>query len=98
MTIKNSIIRFLEEQGGLQFAGRIANAVSEIHLCKPSNCECRMRELENEGKIMRELIDNPAGRNKVVAYKLAEEKPFIPTYRPEVALQKLIEESQKSLL
>ena len=97
-TIKQSIIRFLEEQGGLQFAGKIARAVAEIHLAKESNVERRMRELENEGKITRELVDNPAGGNKVVAYKLAEEKPFIPTYRPEIALQKLINESQKSLL
>ncbi|MEK7112315.1 MAG: hypothetical protein AAB875_03220 [Patescibacteria group bacterium] len=101
MTIKNSIIRFLEEQGGLQFAGKIANAVSEIHFCKPSNCERRMRELENEGKITRELVDNPAGGNKVVAYRLSTNKPIVYNpmhYRPEILKAKLISESQKSLL
>ena len=97
-TIKQSIIQFLEEQGGLQFAGKIARVVAEIHLAKESNVERRMRELENEGKITRELVDNPAGGNSVVAYKLAEEKPIILSYRPEIAKAKLISDSQVSLL
>ena len=100
MTIKNSIIRFLEEQGGLQFAGKIARVVAEIHLAKESNVERRMRELENESKITRELVENPAGGNRVVAYRIKSvQKTENPMHwRPEIALQKLINESQKSLL
>ena len=100
MTIKNSIIRFLEEQGGLQFAGKVARAVAEIHLAKESNVERRMRELENEGKIERELVDNPAGGNKVVAYRIKPmQKPEKPMHwRPEILKAKLISDSQPNLI
>ena len=100
MTIRESIIKFLEENDGLQFGGHIARNVAMLHECKESNVERRIRELENEGKIERQLVENPSGGNKVVAYRLKPmQKPENPTHwKPEVALQKLINESQKSLL
>lgn len=99
-TIKNSIIRFLEEQGGLQFAGKVARAVAEIHLAKESNVERRCRELENDGKITRELVDNPAGGNKVVAYRIKSvQKTENPMHwRPEVLKAKLFADSQPNLI
>lgn len=101
-TIKESIIRYLESNPGPQYAGAIARVVAEIHECKSSNCERRMRELEDEGKIISEYVANPNGRgNKVVRYSLKPmqqpEKPM-QSWRPEFLKQKLIRESQDNLL
>ena len=108
MTIKESIIRYLEEQGTLQFSGKLCRAVAEIHLCKESNVERRCRELENSGTIERHLLANPSGGNKVVAYRLSTIRQVVYKpmqnlnqsmhWRPEVAKQKLISDSQPNLI
>mgnify|MGYP001561318034 CR=1 FL=1 len=100
MTIKESIIRYLEEQGGLQFSGKVCRAVAEIHLCKESNVERRCRELEVEGKLERQLADNPSGGNKVVLYRINPMQKFsnLGHDRPDFLKAKLISDSQKSLL
>ena len=100
MTIKESIIRYLEENKDWQYGGTISRAVAEIHLCKESNVERRQRELEDEGKIESQYVTNPNGRgNKVVKYKLkGDVLSGIPAYRPEILRAKLTSDSQKSLL
>lgn len=100
MTIKESIVQFLEEQGSWQFAGRVARAVAESHQAKESNVERRMRELEDSGTIERQLVANPAGGNRVVQYRVKSmQKPAnLMHWRPEILKAKLISESQKSLL
>ena len=99
-TIKNSIIRYLEENPDWQYGGAISRAVAEIHLCKESNVERRQRELEDEGKIESQYVTNPNGRgNKVVQYKLrGDVLSGTPSYRPEVLRERLISQSQKSLI
>lgn len=100
MTIRESIIKFLEENDGLQFGGHIARNVASLHECKESNVERRIRELEDDGKLERKLLDNPNGRgNKVVAYRLSMLTESLKVNdRPEVAFRKLVDASQKSLL
>src|SRR3990167_2074171 len=107
MTIKESIIQFLEENPDWQFGGAISRAVAEIHECKESNVERRQRELEDEGKIESRYVVNPNGKgNKVVQYHLSEIRvPIVGTveneevhFRPEFLKRKLFEESQKQLL
>lgn len=107
MTIRESIIKYLEENPSWQYAGRIARVVAESHEAKESNIERRMRELEDESKIESQYVVNPNGRgNKVVQYRLAQTqiplagtvKDEIVSFRPEFLKRKMFEENQKSLL
>ena len=102
MTIKQSIIRYLEENKDWQYGGAISRAVAEIHLCKESNVERRQRELEDESKIESWYVVNPNGRgNKVVQYRLKPmqtENKSMQTYRPEILKAKLIGDSQPNLI
>src|SRR3990167_8168835 len=100
MTIKESIIQFLEENPDWQFGGAISRAVAQIHECKESNVERRQRELEDEGKIESRYVTNPNGHgNKVVQYRIYTQKPENSMHwRPEYLKEKTIRESQGSLL
>ena len=91
MTIKESIIQFLEENNDWQLGGAISRAVAQIHECKESNVERRQRELEDAGTIESQYVVNPNGRgNKVVQYKIKAEfglphvfEKILAPYRPE---------------
>lgn len=113
MTIKQSIINYLEEQGGWQYAGKIARVVADIHSCKESNCERRMRELVKAGIIDRELIKLEGVANKVVRYSVARAEGQSPpsslnigkvppeprsNFHKDFLLKKRVEESQNPLL
>ena len=82
MTIKQTAIQKLEELGGWQYSGRIARLVADIHSCKESNAERRLRELEDEGLIESQYVPNPNGRgNRVVQYRIKPEAELPTAYK-----------------
>lgn len=99
MSIKESIIRFIEDNGP-KFGGQIEDHIRSVAGAKSSNASRRCRELVNDGILERELVKIEGVENKVVMYKLnTMQKPENPMHwRPEVLKQKLFEESQKQLL
>ena len=82
MTIKQTAIQKLEELGGWQYSGRISRLVADLHQCKESNAERRLMELEDEGLIESQLVDNPNGRgNRVVQYRVKHTQELPPAYK-----------------
>lgn len=43
MTIKESIIKYLEQNSGPQYGGAISKVVAEIHECKSKTAKWRVR-------------------------------------------------------
>lgn len=93
MTIKESIIQYLEEKGVPIFGGTLERDVGLMTEHKFSNISRRCRELEDEGKIISRYVANPNGRgNKVVTYMLRPEIQLPPSRKP------FVDTMQNSLL
>lgn len=69
-SIRQTCVEELEKFDDCVYGGRIARIVADIHLCKESNVERRLRELTEDDVILRDYVDNPKKRGgKVVVYK-----------------------------
>ena len=73
MSIKNLIVRFIEEEGP-KFGGQIEDYIRSIMGAKASNASRRCRELVKSGILERELCKVDGVPNLVVKYRL---KPII---------------------
>ena len=106
MSIKQLIIRFIEEEGP-KFGGQIEDHIRSIMGAKASNASRRCRELVESGILERELCKIEGVGNMVVKYRIKPmQKPVEPMqkpensmhWRPEVEKQRLINASQSTLL
>lgn len=75
-TLHESITKEFEEIGSWEFAGKVARKLSPILQTKESNLERRMRELYQKGVLERRLVKIEGIVNKVVSYKIRDNKPF----------------------
>jgi len=74
-SIKNKILNYLQDNPGWCYGGKIEDFIRQTDGAKASNASRRCRELEDEGKIERQIV-NFEGR-KVVQYRL---KVFTPRF------------------
>lgn len=72
MTVKQLIIRYLEENKGWHYGGSLERNIADENGNKSSNVSRRCRELADEGKIERQLVTLNGLR--VVQYRITSEE------------------------
>ena len=73
-SIKQAIIRYIEAEGGWQYAGKIEDHIRSLMGSKASNASRRMRELEVAGILEKQLVQINNEGPRVVQYKLVDVK------------------------
>ena len=71
MSINQQIVNYLQTRGWVP-GGELERDISLLAECKASNVSRRCRELENEGKIVKDYRSIDGGR-KFVVYQIAKE-------------------------
>lgn len=83
MTIYQAILKYLADRNDWIPGGTIGRDIGDLLKKKSSNIERRCRELVDSGKIEAELRKIEGVSQKVVFYRITQEKPQIEAVLPQ---------------